>query len=135
MTVLAIHNCHGPVKKKKTSKDRKKVEVEEIVIFITAPSVEEAQKIAHHLVAEHLVACVNIVSSVQSIFYWQEKVCDEKEVLLICKSHGTLFEKISQRVKELHTYTVPEIIALPIIKGSADYLRWLKEVTLKISVQ
>jgi periplasmic divalent cation tolerance protein len=86
-------------------------------------------------VAEHLVACVNIVPSLQSIFYWQEKVCDEKEVLLICKSRSPLFEKISQRVKELHTYTVPEIIALPILKGSADYLRWLNEVTDKANVR
>ncbi len=114
---------------KKRRQDKKKAEVAETVIFITAPSVEEAQKIAHHLVAEHLVACVNIVSSIQSIFYWQEKVCDEKEVLLICKSRSPLFEKISKRVKELHTYTVPEIIALPIVQGSKDYLHWIDEVT------
>ncbi len=120
---------------KKGRQNKKKVKVAETVIFITAPSVEEAQKIAHHLVAEHLVACVNIVSSIQSIFYWQEKVCDEKEVLLICKSRSPLFEKISKRVKELHTYAVPEIIALPIIKGSADYLRWLNKVTSKTSVR
>jgi len=119
------------VKKKKRSRDKKRTEGAEIVIFITASSVEEGQKIAHHLVAEHLVACVNIVSSIQSIFYWQEKVCDEKEVLLMCKSRGPLFEKISQRVKGLHTYTVPEIIALPIVQGSKDYLHWIEETTAK----
>ena len=103
----------------------------EIVILITAPSVEEGQKIAHTLVGEHLMACVNIVSSVHSVFYWQEKVCDEKEVLLIGKTRASLFEKTSQRVKDLHSYAVPEIIALPIIKGSKDYLRWIGEVTVK----
>jgi periplasmic divalent cation tolerance protein len=117
------------VKGKKRNGNKKKTEAREIVIFITASSVEEGQKIAYHLVAEHLVACVNIVSSIQSVFYWQEKVCDEQEVLLICKSRGPLFQKISRRVKELHTYTVPEIIALPIVQGSKDYLRWIDEVT------
>jgi len=101
----------------------------EMVIFITAPTVEEGQKIAHCLVSEHLVACVNIVSPVQSIFYWQEKVCDEKEALLICKTRSLFFEKITNRVKELHSYSVPEVIALPVIEGSADYLRWVREVT------
>ena len=110
---------------------KKKAEATEIVIFITAPSVEEGQKIAYTLVGEHLIACVNIVSSIQSIFYWQGKVCDEKEVLLIGKTRASLFEKVSQRVKELHSYTVPEIIALPMIKGSKDYLRWIGEVTVK----
>jgi periplasmic divalent cation tolerance protein len=100
-----------------------------VAILITASSAEEAQKIAHHLVAEHLVACANIVFSIQSVFYWQEKVCDEKEVLLICKSRGSLFEKISRRVKELHSYTVPEIIALPIVQGSKDYLHWIDDAT------
>jgi periplasmic divalent cation tolerance protein len=117
------------VNRGKSKKDKKITKSGEIVIFITAPSVEEGQKIAHVLVAEHLVACVNIVSSIQSIFYWQGKVCDEKEVLLIGKTRASLFEKVSQRVKELHSYTVPEIIALPMIKGSKDYLRWIGEVT------
>ncbi|MGH7273016.1 MAG: divalent-cation tolerance protein CutA [Nitrospiria bacterium] len=111
-------------------KENKKVPgFSEVVILITAPSTEEAQKIAHSLVGEHLVACANLVSPVQSIFYWQEKVCDVKEVLVICKSRVALFEEILKRVKELHSYTVPEIIALPIIKGSEDYLRWINEVT------
>ena len=116
--------------KREKSKENKKVpEFSEVVILITAPSTEEAQKIAHSLVAEHLVACANIVSQIQSIFYWQGKVCDEKEVLIICKSRASLFGEISRRVKQLHSYTVPEIIALPIIRGSEDYLRWINEMT------
>jgi len=115
--------------KKIIKKNKKRAKSTEIVILITAPSVEEGQKIAHTLVGEHLIACVNIVSSIQSIFYWQGKVCDEKEVLLIGKTRASLFEKVSQRVKGLHSYTVPEVIALPMIKGSKDYLRWICETT------
>jgi periplasmic divalent cation tolerance protein len=115
------------MKKTTTRNKRKPVPV---VIMITAPSVDEAQKIANALVGEHLVACVNIVSSIQSIFFWQEKVCDEKEALLICKTDASLFEKITKRVKDLHSYTVPEVIAIPIITGSSEYLRWVQETTL-----
>jgi periplasmic divalent cation tolerance protein len=116
--------------KRKTAKQVKKNQKSnEVVILITAPSMDEAQKIAHSLVNEHLAACVNIVSQIQSIFYWQGKVCDEKEVLLVCKSRAPLFTKISERVKALHSYTVPEIIALPIVKGSEDYLHWMQEMT------
>lgn len=117
--------------RKKSKGTNKSPKSGEVVILITAPSTEEAQKIAHSLVAEHLVACANIISQVQSIFFWQGKVRDEREVLVICKSRAPLFGKISRRVKELHSYTVPEIIALPIIKGSTDYLHWIHEVTNK----
>ena len=117
--------------REKSKKNIKIPESSEVVILVTTSSMEEAQKIAHRLVGEHLVACANLVSPVQSIFYWQEKVCDVKEVLVICKSRVALFEEILKRVKELHSYTVPEIIGLPIIKGSEDYLRWIHEVTNK----
>jgi len=117
------------VNREKGKENNKVPEFSEVVILITAPSTEEAQKIAHSLVGEHLVACANIVSQIQSIFYWQGKVCDEKEVLIICKSRASLFGEISRRVKQLHSYTVPEIIALPIIRGSEDYIRWINEVT------
>lgn len=112
----------------KTTKEKKK-KAGVIVILITAPSVEEARKIAHALVGEHLVACVNIVSPIQSVFYWKGQVCDEQEALLIVKSRMALFEKISKRVRSLHSYSVPEVIALPIVQGSKEYLRWIVEVT------
>lgn len=104
---------------------------DEIVILITASSDDEAAKIASSLVQEHLAACVNIVSSVRSFFFWQGKTQDERESLLICKSRLLHMDRIIQRVKSLHSYTVPEIIALPIISGSADYLEWVKETTSK----
>ena len=100
-----------------------------IVVFVTARSVEEGQKIGHALVEERLVACTNIISPIQSIFQWQGKVSDEREALLIAKTKGHLFNDIVVRVKQLHSYTVPEIIAIPIIDGSQDYLNWVSVET------
>lgn len=100
-----------------------------VVILVTAPSIDEARKIGNALVEERLIACANIIPQVESIFYWQDKVCNEKEALMVIKTRKKLIEKIIKRVKALHSYTVPEVIALPIIKGSKDYIKWLKEVT------
>lgn len=101
----------------------------EIVVFITAPKEEEAVKIARALVNERLAGCVNILKNIRSIYSWEGKIEDEKEFLMIAKTRKSLFKPLQARVKELHSYTVPEIIAVPIIEGSADYLKWLKEVT------
>ncbi|MBI4685130.1 MAG: divalent-cation tolerance protein CutA [Nitrospirae bacterium] len=100
-----------------------------VVVFITVPNEEEASKIAKTLVEERLAGCVNIIKNMRSIYSWQGKIHDEPEVLLIAKTQSRLFDNISKRVKELHTYTVPEIIGVPIVEGSYDYLKWLKEVT------
>ncbi len=101
----------------------------EIVVFITASDEEEASKIARALVEERLAGCVNIIKDIRSIYSWQGKIEDEKEVFMVVKTQKTLFDSLIKRVKELHSYTVPEIIALPIIQGSEDYLKWLKEAT------
>jgi periplasmic divalent cation tolerance protein len=100
----------------------------EIVIFITAPKEREAEKIARTLVEARLAGCVNIMKNIRSIYSWKGRVEDEKEVLLIVKTKKNLFRSLEKKVKELHSYSVPEIIAVPIMKGSRDYLRWLKEV-------
>ncbi len=100
---------------------------EGIIVLITASSGDEAVKIAAALVNEHLAACVNIVPEVRSLFFWEGKTQDAREVLLVCKSRLPLIEKLIERVKELHSYTVPEIVALPIVAGSRDYLAWVKE--------
>jgi len=102
---------------------------DEIVVFITASNEDEAAKIAKALVESKLAACVNIVRNIRSIYLWQGKIQDEPEVLMIVKTQKKLFSALSARVKELHSYTVPEIIALPIVEGSEDYLKWLKGVT------
>ena len=98
-----------------------------VVVFITAGSLEEARKISDGLLADHLVACCNLVSPVQSLFHWQGKICDEQEVLIVAKTKTELFEKIIPRTKELHSYEVPEIIALPILAGSDSYLSWIED--------
>jgi periplasmic divalent cation tolerance protein len=102
---------------------------DEIVALITASSEAEAVKISTALIEEHLAACVNIVPEIRSLFTWKEKTQDENETLLIVKSRQPLLDRLITRVKSLHSYTVPEIIALPVIGGSGDYLAWLKETT------
>ncbi|MGE5300565.1 MAG: divalent-cation tolerance protein CutA [Acidobacteriota bacterium] len=100
-----------------------------IIVLITAQKEEEAVEIAKDIVGKKLAACVNIVGGVRSIYRWGGKMEDEEEVLMVVKSRRTLFPDLVKRVKELHRYTVPEIIALPIIEGSEEYLGWLKEET------
>ena len=100
-----------------------------VVILITVGSDEEAVNIGKTLVEENLVACANIFPQISSIFHWKGKICDEREVLLCVKSRASLFKKIKERVIGLHSYDVPEIIALSIHLGSEDYLSWIDEVT------
>jgi periplasmic divalent cation tolerance protein len=100
-----------------------------IVVLVTASGEEEAAGIARALVGERLAACANVVREIRSIYRWQGKVEDEKEALLVIKTREALFEPLARRVKELHGYSVPEVIALPIVKGSEGYLRWLEEET------
>ena len=100
-----------------------------IIIFITAASEEEATKIATALVEEKLVACGNIIPKIRSIYWWEGKVCQEDEVMLISKSTKSLFPSIMDRVKSLHSYQVPEIISFPISDGLPEYLNWIEEVT------
>ena len=100
-----------------------------IVIYITTGSVNEAEKIGRALVEEKLAACSNIISPIRSIYRWQGKICDDKEALMVLKTRKKHFEQIVKRVETLHSYDVPEIIAIPIVEGSRKYLSWLNEET------
>jgi len=100
-----------------------------VVIFVTTSSSVEAEKIGRTLVKEKLVACANILHPIRSIYRWQGKICDEPEALMVLKTRSGRIQKIIQRIRSLHSYTVPEIIALPIVAGSKEYLRWIHEVT------
>ena len=102
-----------------------------IVVYVTAPE-DEAVDLARTLVEERLVACVNLVPGLRSIYWWQGKVEDEPEVLCIMKTRSNLFESLRDRVRELHSYEVEEIIALPILAGNLPYLNWIKENTKKL---
>ena len=97
------------------------------VVLITTKNNREAERIAQKLVEDKLVACVNIVAKIQSIFWWQGRVCNEQEALMILKTRKNCFKGLVQAVKSLHSYTVPEIIALPIVEGNADYLKWIDQ--------
>jgi periplasmic divalent cation tolerance protein len=96
-----------------------------IIVLITASSEKEAHKIAESLVNRRKAACVNIVPRVDSLFWWKDKLDSARESLLLVKTKASLFPEIISLVKEIHSYEVPEIIALPIIAGSEDYLKWL----------
>ena len=105
----------------------------EIIVLITASSDEEAEKIARTLVADRLAACVNIIPGIRSIFFWDGKTQDERETLLVAKSTASHMERITARVKELHSYSVPEVIALPVTAGSPGYLAWLNETVKRVN--
>ena len=100
-----------------------------LVILITAGSHDEARKIADALVSQRKAACVNIVPRVNSLFWWENKLEEDEESLLLVKTRAELFPEVMNLVREIHSYEVPEIIALPIIEGNPDYLAWLDKET------
>ncbi len=101
------------------------------VVLITAKDIRQARQIARQLLMERLAACVNLVPGVQSYFRWQGKIDEAREVLLVVKTRRLLLKKIIRRVKELHSYSTPEIVALPVVGGSAEYLTWVQQETTK----
>jgi periplasmic divalent cation tolerance protein len=103
------------------------MEPDAIVVLITVPSPEAGSRIARALVEERLAACVNLVPGLTSTFWWDGGVQSEPEALLMAKTRLPLFEALAARVRALHPYTVPEIIALPLVAGSQAYLDWLQE--------
>lgn len=100
-----------------------------IVVFVTAANPKEAKRIASALIRQKLAACVNILEKVSSLFWWQGRVDHAREALLIIKTRKALLSGLIKKVQSLHSYEVPEIIALPIIGGSKKYLKWIDEST------
>ena len=98
-----------------------------IVVLITSESVEEADHIAMVLLEKKKVACVNIVRGIDSYFWWEGKPASARENLLIAKTRAALLPEIVALVRKLHSYDVPEVIALPIIGGNKDYLDWIEK--------
>jgi periplasmic divalent cation tolerance protein len=96
-----------------------------VIVMVTTPTKQKAEKIAQHLLEERLIACANIIGPVSSLFHWSGKIEKAEEYLTLMKSRNDLFEKLSEAVKALHSYEVPEILAFPIVEGSKDYLDWL----------
>ncbi len=97
----------------------------EIIVLSTVDTIDKASMIAHSLVEDRIAACVNVLPGIRSIYRWQEKLCDDMELLLIIKTTEDRFEAARARIRQLHTYELPEVIASPITAGDQDYLRWL----------
>lgn len=97
--------------------------------MVTTSSEEEAKKIALSLVEKKFAACVNLLKGVESIYRWKGKLSDEKEILMLIKTREKLYKSVEEEVKRVHSYEVPEIIALPIIAGSKDYFYWMDSET------
>jgi periplasmic divalent cation tolerance protein len=95
------------------------------VVLVTVSSEPEAKTIARTLVEERLAACVNIIPGLTSIYRWEEKITEDRELLLVIKTQGQKVAALCERIVHLHSYAVPEVIALPIADGSARYLEWL----------
>lgn len=99
----------------------------QLVTLCTVPDRDTGERIGKCLVEERLAACVNLIPGLTSIYRWQGKVENTSEVLLVIKTTGARFEAVRKRIKELHPYEVPEIIAVPIAHGDPEYLKWITE--------
>lgn len=103
--------------------------MEYIVIYCTTPNKREGKEIATALVENGLAACVNIIDKVESVFSWNGELTEEKEALLIIKTRQELFSKVNNTIQKLHSYNVPEVIAMPIIDADETYLKWISHET------
>jgi len=100
---------------------------DKVVIFVTVASRGEGKKIARHLVETRLAACINISQPMDSVYRWEGKIAEEREFLLIIKSTRELFPEIKAEISKIHSYHTPEIISLPVIDGSRNYLQWVSD--------
>lgn len=103
--------------------------MEFIVIYCTVPNKKEGKEIAKKLVEQSLAACVNIVDKVESVFSWDRELCEEKEALMMIKTKKEHFDKIKILIQKMHSYTVPEVIAMPITMADETYLKWIEHET------
>ena len=101
------------------------------IVYVTVGNEEEGRRVASALVESKLVACANMIGPIRSLYWWEGKVQDDPEMLLMMKTRDELFDRVEAKVKEVHSYEVPEIIAAPIEAGHAPYLDWIEETTGK----
>lgn len=99
------------------------------LVLTTVPDEEKAHEIARRLVEEKLAACVTVSSPCHSFYWWEEKITQDKEYILFIKTKASLYSELEERIRQIHPYQVPEILGLPIEKGSASYLNWLEKET------
>ena len=102
---------------------------DKVVVMVTVGDSEEASHLAKAIVEKKLAACVNMLPGINSWYWWEGKVIEDQEVLLIMKTSRGKFAELQKEVERLHSYAVPEIIALPVVEGSTNYLSWIEEST------
>ncbi len=100
-----------------------------LIVLVTVPSKKEVERIGRNLVEAKLAACVNIIPHICSIFFWQGKIETEDEFLMLIKTMPDRLDALIEKVKKIHSYDVPEILALPVVAGDSDYIKWVKEST------
>jgi periplasmic divalent cation tolerance protein len=96
-----------------------------VIVFTTTASKEEAENIARSLLSQKLIGCANITGPVSSLFWWKDEISQENEFLILMKTRADLFEKVAATIKEMHSYDVPEVVAVSVTKGEEAYLKWL----------
>ena len=99
-----------------------------IQVITTTDKIEEAEKISRALVEKKLSACVQIIGPITSTYWWEGKIETSQEYLLFIKTEEGLYREVEEVIKELHSYQIPEIVALPLVEGSEEYLKWVREV-------
>ena len=99
------------------------------IVLTTVADAEEGRRLGRAVVEERLAACVSLMPGVESIYRWKGQICDEQECLIIAKTRTSLFQSLEKRVKELHSYEVPEIISFPVARGLPQYLEWVQAET------
>ena len=100
---------------------------DKLVVLVTGSNSRECARIARHLLERRLIACASLVPQIRSLYTWEGKIADERECLMVLKSSREMFSELQAEIEKLHSYSVPEIIALPIVAGSPNYLTWIAE--------
>lgn len=98
---------------------------DKIVVLTTCDSEEQAQRLARHLIEHRLAACVNILPGARSVYRWKDKIENAAELVLLIKTRRDMFARLREAIAQLHSYEIPEVIALPVVEGSEAYLSWL----------
>jgi periplasmic divalent cation tolerance protein len=100
-----------------------------LIVLVTAANSEEAAKISEVLVKTHLVACATVIPAVQSIYWWEGGLSKDQESMILLKTTRSRYSELEKTIREMHSYKVPEILAVPVTEGSLDYMRWVKSET------
>ncbi|MFC1885155.1 divalent-cation tolerance protein CutA [Thermodesulfobacteriota bacterium] len=99
------------------------------LVYMTAGSMEEAQKIGKEIVSQRLAACVNIIDNMNSFYWWEGELQDDREVIIIAKTREVLVPELIRRVKSLHSYDCPCVVSIPLVDGNPGFLNWIADET------